>query len=106
VYHVHLRIRRWVIWWFYVGVVCGVVALANILGRDLTRTDERILLIVGISHWLLGGLVCWAVEGIQLKPPPKPANFPAPARTDPAHERYSPSDFVLPGSRKRLMPRK
>ena len=65
-YHVHLRIHRWVIWWFYFGVVCGLVALVNILGRTLTRTQEHILLIVGISHWILGGFICWAAEGVQV----------------------------------------
>jgi len=61
VHHIHVRIHRWVVWWFYVGAVCGVTALVNILGRDLTRTQELIILIFGVLHWLLGGLVCWVL---------------------------------------------
>src|SRR5437870_4970535 len=72
VMHVHVRIHHWVLWWFYVGIACGVVALANILIRDLTRTQEKVILAVGILHWLLGGLVCYAWEGIQVQQPPQP----------------------------------
>src|SRR4249919_1227123 len=57
---VRVRVRRWVMWWFYVGVFCGGIALANIFGRDLTRAQERVLLLIGVLHWLLGGVVCWA----------------------------------------------
>ena len=41
--HVHfgLRIHRWVIWWFCLGLVVGVVALVNILFRDFPRTQEK-----------------------------------------------------------------
>jgi hypothetical protein len=48
------------------GIAGGVVALLNILGRHLTRGTEDILLVLGIMHWFLGGLVCWALEGIQI----------------------------------------
>lgn len=64
--HIHLRIHRWVLWWFYVGVVCGVVALINILSRDLTRVQERIILVLGVLFWLLGGLVCYACDSVQI----------------------------------------
>jgi hypothetical protein len=106
VLHFHVRVRRWVVWWFYAGVVCGIAALANIFGRDLTPTAVRILLLVGISHWLLGGLVCWAADGIQIQPPPQQTKPPAPTESRPAHEWHAASDLVLPGSRKRLMTRK
>lgn len=62
-----VRVHPWVLWWFYVGVACGVVAVANILFRDLTRTQERWILALGVVHWALGGLVCWATEGIQIE---------------------------------------
>jgi len=64
-----LHIRRWVVWWFYVGVVCGVVALANIFFRNLTRGQEEAILFLGVLHWILGGLVCWAWEGVKLEKP-------------------------------------
>jgi len=74
--HIHLRIHRWVVWWFYVGIVCGVIAVINILGHNLTGFQDRILIIFGAAHWLLGGLVCWAFEGIKVEErrqaPPQP----------------------------------
>ena len=45
--HIHLRIQRWVVWWFYVGVVCGVIALSIILGHQFTRAQEETLTLVG-----------------------------------------------------------
>ena len=48
-----VRIHRWVLWWFYVGIACGAVALANIFFRDLTRTEEKVILGVGVLFWLL-----------------------------------------------------
>ena len=63
--HVHLRIHHWVLWWFCVGLVCGVVAMVNIFTRDLTRAQDHIVLLVGIIFWVLGGVVCWAAEGIE-----------------------------------------
>jgi len=65
--HIHVRVHRWVRWWFYVGVVCGVVALANIGDRDLSRTQDKIIILIGAVHWLLGGLVCYAYEGIRIE---------------------------------------
>lgn len=62
-----LHVRRWVRWWFYVGVVCGAVALANIFFRSLTRAQDDAILFVGVMHWLLGGLVCWALDGIKVE---------------------------------------
>ena len=100
---VHVRIRRWVIWWFYVGVICGAVALANIFGHDLTHPQERILLLIGALHWLLGGVVCWAFEGVQIRqkePEPKREALRAPDLT----EWHPASDFLLPGGRHSLLP--
>lgn len=69
---VTVRIRPWVRWWFFIGVICGAVALANIIFRDLTRLQERIILLLGVVHWVLGGLVCWAWQGIRFtKPTPQ-----------------------------------
>ena len=61
-----IRIRRWVAWWFCLGVICGAVALINIFFRDLTRKQDQVILFLGVVHWLLGGLVCWAWEGVRL----------------------------------------
>ena len=62
--HTHFRIHHWVLWWLYIGIVCGVIALANILTRDLTKSQDRLILLIGIIFWTLGGVVCWAFEGI------------------------------------------
>ena len=66
----YVQVHRWVLWWFWLGVILGAIALANILLRDLPRTQEQILLGVGVIHWLLGGIVCYAVEGIRFEKPP------------------------------------
>lgn len=102
--HVRIRVHRWVLWWFYLGVICGVVAMVNILFRDLTRGQERLILLLGVFHWLLGGLVCYACEGIQIETP-KPSAMDGPkAASAEETEWHAPSDFVLPGSRHALLP--
>src|SRR5689334_4483162 len=100
--HIHLRIRRWVLWWLGLGVITGAIALLNILARDLTRSQDHWILIVGILHWVLGGIVCWALEGIRVQ------NAPPPARNEPTRiqvsapptlekEWYPASAFLVPG---------
>lgn len=101
--HIHVRIHRWVLWWLAVGVVCGVVALVNILFRDLTRAQDKIILIVGVLHWALGGLVCWAFDGINVDVQPPPERK-ASVRIDSAREWHSASEFLMPGGRKSLLP--
>ena len=66
--YIHLRIHRWVVWWVDVGIVCGVIAVANLLGHHLTPSQDRILILLGAAHWGLGGLVCWAFDGIRVEP--------------------------------------
>jgi hypothetical protein len=102
--HIHVRIHRWVVWWFYIGLVGGVVALVNIFGRHLTRTDEETFIIAGLLHWFLGGFVCWALEGIQVQPPREAPECYPPARSRPEKEWHPASDFLLPGGGKRLLP--
>jgi H+/Cl- antiporter ClcA len=102
--HVHIRIHRWVIWWLCLGVVFGAIALVNILFRELTRAQDKVILFVGIVHWVLGGVVCWAFEGVKITSlPPLERHLPA-ARTEAEREWHSASDFVQPGNRKRLLP--
>ena len=102
--HIHVRIHHWVLWWFYTGAILGVIAVVNILTRDLTRAQDRIILVIGLLFWILGGLVCHAYEGIQIQPPGK-----SPDRThtiiDNQKEWHPASDFVLPGHKRRLPPR-
>ncbi len=103
--HIHIRIHRWVIWWLCLGIVFGAIALVNILFRELTRTQDKVILLVGIVHWVLGGVVCWAFEGVKITPAP-PREPEQPAGTGAVKEWHSPSDFVQPGSRKSLLPPK
>jgi hypothetical protein len=106
--HLHLRIHRWVVWWFVIGVVCGVVALVNILSRNLTRSQEDVVLILGLIHWILGGLVCYSLDAVRIEQRPaktaKP-NPPSPPRIGDEKEWHFASEFLQPGRRKRLLPR-
>jgi hypothetical protein len=106
---VNLRVRRWVAWWFYIGVICGGIALANIFGRDLTRSQEQILLLIGALHWILGGIVCWAFESVRIQSPAQREARPEPASASSrtasrAMEWHSASDFLLPGNSHSLLP--
>lgn len=101
--HIRARIHRWVLWWFYVGVVCGGVALVNILGRDLSRTQERIILLLGVFHWALGGLLCWACDGIQIEEShPRPNSKHSIAAASQMEEHHA-SDFILAGNHRTLL---
>lgn len=103
--HIHIRIHHWVIWWLCLGVVCGAIALVNILLRDLTHMQEKAILVVGIVHWVLGGVVCWAFEGVKIERA-RLSEGHEPARTEAPKEWHSASDFVQPGGRKSLLPPK
>ncbi len=100
--HVHLHIRRWVLWWFGLGVLFGAIALVNILFRDLTRSQERIILIVGILQWVLGGVVCWAFDGIKVQSAPPPQREQSHGTQ--TREWHSASEFIQPGGRRSLLP--
>ena len=104
--HIHLRIQRWVVWWFYVGVVCGVIALSIIVGHQFTRAQEETLLLLGVAHWLLGGVICWAFESVRVEP--RHSSAP-PAQKTPKitveREWHPASDFLMPGGRHSLLRR-
>jgi hypothetical protein len=69
--HVYTRVHRWVLWWLYVGAVFGLIAAVNILTGNLTRTQERVIVVIGVLFWTLGGFVCHAYEGIKFHRSPK-----------------------------------
>ena len=104
--HIHIRIHRWVILWLCLGIVCGAIALVNILFRELTRMQDKVILLVGIVHWALGGVVCWAFEGIKISNAPPPPEQDHPSPNEAGREWHSASEFVLPGGRKSLLPPK
>lgn len=107
--HLNVRIHRWVIWWLVLGVVCGIVAMTNILEHSLTRLQEKVLIAMGVLNWILGGLICYAGEGIQIEQMP-PAEGKEEAKSQPRlrqdQEWHAASDFLLPGNRKSLLPPK
>jgi hypothetical protein len=100
--YIHVRIHRWVLWWFYVGAVCGVVALVNILVRDLSRTQEKIVLVIGLCFWLLGGLVCYGGSSVQIDNRSQQSAHDGAPRLHRFKEGHFILGFVLPGHRMRL----
>jgi hypothetical protein len=98
--------HRWVLWWFNVGVVCGVVAVVNIVGRDLSRTQEDIILLIGALHWLLGGLVCYACDAIRIEGASQASKDKEPSRAGQQPEWHPASYFLFPGNRTSLLPPK
>ena len=102
--YLHFRVHHWVLWWFYVGIACGVVALVNVLVRDLTRTQVTVILVIGVLFWLLGGLVCYAYEGIQLVVKQQQHPHHETRKDDDQKEWHPASDFVLPGTQRRFLP--
>ena len=104
--HFRVRIHHWVLWWFYVGIVCGAIAVGTILARDLTRTDERVILVIGVLFWLQGGLVCWAYDSIQIEKQHQGSPRGELPSVEEAREWHSASDFLLPGRRNSLLPPK
>jgi hypothetical protein len=105
--HIHVRIHHWVIWWFYLGVICGAVALVNILFRELSRSQEQVILLVGALFWLLGGIACYGYEGIEIEQPHlRDRHDDVPHTPIQLNEYHPASDFVIPGNRKSILPPK
>ena len=108
---VHFQIRRWVLWWISIGIVCGVVAVINILSRNLTRTQEEVLLAMGVMHWVLGGIACYFYDSIQIQKPTQDMKDDQHKdmkddqhKAEQQSEWHEPSDFLLPGGRHSLLP--
>jgi hypothetical protein len=101
---IHVRIHRWVVWWVLIGVVCGIVAILNILNRNLTRSQEELLLIIGVAHWVLGGIVCYFYDSMTIEKPEQESPHNETQTSEPQKEWHAPSDFLLPGDRKSFLP--
>jgi hypothetical protein len=101
--HIHIRAHRWVVWWFFVGVICGIFALTNIFLRDLSRTQDKVILLIGVLHWVLGGFVCYAWEGIEIRKPAAPGGSPRASESFEQEEWHPASDFVLPGNHRSVL---
>src|SRR5215471_1680076 len=101
--HFHVRIQHWVLVWFYIGIACGVIALINILFRDLSPADIRLALVFGVLNWALLGVVCYCLDGVKIVKPPQPPGKTTEASCEPPMEWHAASDFLLPGSRKSIL---
>jgi hypothetical protein len=66
-HHIHLHVQHWVIWWVYVGLILAAVGLVNVLDRHLTRPQEDFAVTFCVLFWLLGGALCYAVDGVRNK---------------------------------------
>jgi hypothetical protein len=60
------------------------------------------ILLIGVAHWLLGGLVCYATKAIRIEQGPREPEHHAAPRSQEPLEWHAASDFLLPGSRRRL----
>lgn len=69
--HLYVRLHHWVIWWLCVGAVLGLIAIVNILTADFTRTQDGVILVIGILFWTLGGFIYQAYEGVEFKTSPR-----------------------------------
>ena len=104
--HIHLRVHHWVVWWVCIGLICGIVALVNILSRNLTRSQEDVVLVMGVIHWVLGGIVCYSFDGVRVQRTPQaPKPDIRPDNHELETEWHSASEFLQPGRRKSLLPR-
>jgi hypothetical protein len=101
---IRIRVHRWVVWWLYIGIAIGVVAMGNILGRDLTRSQIKIILFLGVIHWVLGGLVCYARHAIHFEYPSEAAPPDEAPKRQHEKEWHAASTFLLPGGRKSVLP--
>jgi hypothetical protein len=101
---VHFQIHRWVLRWIFIGIVCGVVAVVNILSRNLTRTQEEVLLAMGVMHWVLGGIACYFYDSIQIQKPTQDTKADQHKSEQQQSEWHEASDFLLPGGRRSLLP--
>lgn len=109
--HIHIRVHHGVLVWMYVGVVCGIIALVNILSRNLSESAVTWILALGVLFWLVGGILCYAWDTVRIEVPSREArkNEKAnAARTGNLTQKewHYASEFVLPGHRKSVFPRR
>lgn len=101
---IHIHVKHWVLWWFYLGVICGLVALINIFFRDMTPEGIKLALIFGVLFWVLGGVVIYCYDGVKITETPHASNKPPEHITSGETEWHSASEFLLPGNRKSIFP--
>lgn len=97
----HLRVRHWVVDWFIIGVVCGAVALVNILFHRAAPDDVALSLFFGALYWIIGGVVCYCVEGVQVEAQHHAEHGATILSAKDQREYHCASDFLLPGLHRR-----
>ena len=102
--HYHLRIHHWVVEWFFVGVICGIVALVNIFARTVSPGQIDIILFFGVLYWAIGGVICYAHEHLKIEQPSRYNRTTSEHQVREQREWHAASDFLLPGNRKSLIP--
>jgi len=70
--------------------------------REITRTEERVILVIGMLFWSMGGLVCYAYDSIQIEKANQ-APTSEPPKVEEPREWHSAADFLLSGSRRSLL---
>ncbi len=98
------RVPRWVVWWFEVGLVIGIIAFANISLHNLKDSEARWIVFICVVNWFLSGLICWGCENIQAGNAPPPQKPKQSTSVPEKREWHSASEFRLPGSGKTLLP--
>ncbi len=63
---IHVHMHHWVKVWILVGIICGAVAVANIFSRHLTDTQVDWILAVGVLNWVVGGLICYLWDAVEI----------------------------------------
>ena len=51
--HIHLRVHPWVVWWFVIGAIIGLVVAVNMIGRHLTERSDALLVSLGVIQFSL-----------------------------------------------------
>jgi hypothetical protein len=102
----HLRVRRWVFDWFVIGVVCGIVVLVNVFFRKPSADDVALSLFFGGLYWVIGGIICYGLEGVKFEPPHAVEHGETIMTTADQRQYHCASDFVLPGNSRHLFPRR
>jgi len=60
--HSYAHHHHWLVEWLYLGLICAVVVLVNILARTVTEDTTIMVLSFGAIAWLVGGIVFYGVE--------------------------------------------
>ena len=103
---IYPRVHHWPVWWLYAAAICAVVALVNVVDRDLSSVQLKVVIIIGALFWLLAGLGCYGYEDVRTGIPPKAPLTSRVLKELQQREWHAASEFVLPGNRKSVLPPK